>query len=60
MLQYIEPVGGVELSCTVDLKSTYAFGNKDSPRSLDSTEEQLMNNMNCHFFFFKEEVVMKS
>lgn len=60
MLQYIKPVVGIELPCTVYLSSTYAFGNKDSPGSLDSTEVQLTNNKNSFFFFFKEEVAMKS
>lgn len=40
------------LSCTVYLKSTYSFKNKDSSGSLDYNEEQLINNKNSFVGFF--------
>lgn len=60
MLQYIKCVVGIEVSCTVYLNHTSVSGNKGFPGSLDSTEVQLINNKNSFFFFFKEEVAMKS
>lgn len=57
MLWYNKPVVGTELSSSVYLSSIYAFRNRDSLGSLDTSEIQLINNMNC--FFLREEVAMK-